>query len=117
MKSTILLQTAFAALASTHFTLDYPKVRDFDEDKLTQFPCGSFNTPSANRTLWPLSGGSILLNMGHVSSKVEVLIGFGNDPGSAFNTVLRQTFQETGFDAFCMTGFTLPSGVDAKEGT
>jgi hypothetical protein len=46
-----------------------------------------------------------------------VVIGFGNDPGSAFNTVLRPVFTEQGLGAFCMTGFSLPSGVNVTDGT
>ena len=45
--------------------------------------------------------------MGHIDATVEVLIGFGNAPGSAFNTVVKRTFSETGLGAFCMTGTSL----------
>jgi hypothetical protein len=76
-------------LASAHFLLDHPASRGFDEDKLGTFPCGGQDTVSSNRTQWPLDGTStIALTMGHDEANVEVLIGFGNDPGNAFNTVL-----------------------------
>jgi hypothetical protein len=52
----------------------------------------------------------------HIDANVEVLIGFGNDPGSAFNTVLRKTFTEQGLGSFYMTGFSLPSGVNVTDG-
>jgi hypothetical protein len=117
MKTTFFALGALASLVSAHFNLEYPPARGFDEDKLVQFPCGSFDTPSANRTIWPLSGGSIALKMGHINTNVEVLIGFGNNPGVAFNTVLRQTFQETGLGDFCMTGFSLPEGVNVTAGS
>jgi hypothetical protein len=55
--------------------------------------------------------------MGHITANVEVLIGFGDNPGTAFNTVLRQTFTETGLGDFCMTGFSLPEGLNVTEGT
>jgi len=116
MKSTFTALAAFTTLASAHFNLNYPAARGFDEDKLGTFPCGSFDTPSSNRTLWPLSGGEIALTMGHIDANVEVLIGFGDDVGSAFNTVLRPTFQEQGLGSFCMTGFTLPDGTNVTEG-
>ena len=117
MKSALTALATLTTLASAHFNLKYPAVRGFDEDKLGTFPCGSFDTPSTNRTLWPLTGGEISLTMGHISSNVEVLIGFGNDVGSAFNTVLRQTFQEQGLGSFCMTGFSMPEGLNVTDGT
>ena len=116
MKSTLTALAVFTALASAHFNLNYPAARGFDEDKLGTFPCGSFDTPSSNRTLWPLTGGEIALTMGHIDANVEVLIGFGDNVGSAFNTVLRPTFQEQGLGSFCMTGFTLPDGTNVTEG-
>ena len=74
MKSTLTALAAYASLASAHFNLNYPAARGFDEDKLGTFPCGSFDTPSSNRTLWPLTGGEIALTMGH--SKYHPLLGF-----------------------------------------
>jgi len=117
MKTTLTVLAAFATLTTAHFNLDYPVARGFDEDKLVTFPCGSFDTPSNNRTSWPISGGSIALTMGHINTNIEVLIAVGNDVGSAFNTVLRPTFAETGLGAFCMTDFTLPSGLNVTDGT
>jgi hypothetical protein len=117
MRTTITALAAFASLASAHFNLDFPKARDFDEDKLGEFPCGSFNTPSDTRVSWPISGGQIALTMGHIEANVEVFIGLGNDPGSTFNTILRPIFQETGLGDFCMTGFTIPDGLNVTEGT
>lgn len=117
MKTTLFALGAFASLTTAHFNLDFPPARGFDEDKLVQFPCGSFDTPSTTRTPWPLSGGQIALEMGHVQSNVEVFIAIGNDVGSAFNTVVRGPLQETGLGAFCMTGFTLPEGLNITEGT
>ncbi|KAK6592739.1 hypothetical protein QC760_004906 [Botrytis cinerea] len=104
---TITLLSALVAfslplLSTAHFLLSYPTSRGFDEDTLSQFPCGGQDTVSSNRTLWPLSGGSIALDMEDASANIEVLIGFGNNVGSAFNTVLRQTFAETGKGSFCM---------------
>ncbi|PQE07180.1 GPI anchored protein [Rutstroemia sp. NJR-2017a BVV2] len=106
---------AFSHIASAHFTLDYPAARGFDEDLFTQFPCGGQNEVT-NRTLWPLSGGEIALNMRDASANVKVLIGFGNDVGSRFETVLRQTFADSGTGTFCMTGFQIPAGLSVTDG-
>ncbi len=76
MKCTLTLPelAAFASLSSAHFNLNYPAARGFDEGTLPNFPCGGQNTVSSNRTLWPISGGSIALTMGHIDANVEVLI-------------------------------------------
>lgn len=55
--------------------------------------------------------------MGHIDAQVEVLIGYGDDVGSAFNTVLRPTFTETGLGAFCMTGFEIPAEMEGMNAT
>jgi hypothetical protein len=117
MKSTFIALGALTSIASAHFNLNFPVARGFDEEKLVTFPCGSFNTPSTERTPWPLNGGQIALKMGHVQANVEVFIGFGDDVGTAFNTVLRGVFQETGLGDFCMTGFSAPAGFNVTDGT
>ena len=89
-------------LTSSHFLLTYPIARGFDEDKLVQFPCGGQDTPSPNRTLWPLAGGPIQLNMQHDRVAVQVLLGLGNDVGVNYSIVLMPTFEEEGFGDFCM---------------
>ncbi|RDL37289.1 uncharacterized protein BP5553_04722 [Venustampulla echinocandica] len=117
MKASLATLAALASAASAHFTLVYPAARGFNEDTLTNFPCGGQDKVSTTRTQWPLKDGSIALNMGHISTNVEVLIGFGNDVGSAFNTVLRPTFGQTGLGDFCITSVSLPAGLNITEGT
>lgn len=103
-------------LAFAHFTLDSPKARGFDEDKLGTFPCGSQDTVSETRTPFPLTGGPIQLTMEHDEAAVQVLIGIGNNPGEAFNTVLLNTIQEEGIGQFCMGDVIIPAGLQVKEG-
>lgn len=55
--------------------------------------------------------------MGHIDANVEVLIGYGSDVGSAFNTVLKPTFTEQGLGSFCMTGIEIPSSMDGMNAT
>jgi len=116
MKYSITSLLAIASLTSAHFTLEFPKARGSGEDTLDQFPCGGFNTPSTERTPWPITGGQIALKMGHSQSNVEVLIAMGNNPGNAFNTILRPTFLQTGLGDFCMQGLTLPSTFNVTDG-
>lgn len=54
--------------------------------------------------------------MGHDESNIQVLIGMGNNPGSAFNTVIKPTFSETGLGAFCIEGIEIPASAGAREG-
>jgi len=118
MVSTTLLLATLLPLVSAHFKLIYPAARGFDEDILGTFPCGGQNTVSSNRTMFPIDGAPIQLLMGHTQSHIEVLIAFGNDPGSNFNTVLVPTFTETGPQNFCLGAGALqfPSGMNITEG-
>ncbi|KAF2083305.1 GPI anchored protein, partial [Saccharata proteae CBS 121410] len=102
--------------ASAHFLLDFPNRRGFDDDNAANFPCGGFDTPSSNRTSFPLSGGPIQLDMHHTSAHVQVLLGIGNDPGSAYNIVLRPTFLEMGPNNFCMSDVNIPSSANLTAG-
>jgi len=65
-------------------------------------------TPSAPIAHYGPSTEDIALTMGHIDANVQVLIAFGNDPGSAFNTIIRPTFSEQGLGDFCMTGLSVP---------
>ncbi|KAH7064984.1 hypothetical protein B0J12DRAFT_734376 [Macrophomina phaseolina] len=111
-----LLLTTLSTLTSAHFTLTWPPSRGFDDDKAPSFPCGGFDTPSANRTSFPLSGAPIQLNMGHTETNLQVLLGIGNDPGSAYNIVLRPTFRERGPEDFCMGDIVIPASANLTEG-
>jgi hypothetical protein len=113
--STVTFLAAILPLVSAHFRLVYPAARGFDEDVLGNFPCGGQKV-SANRTSWPITGGPIQLQMGHVTSSVEVLLGLGNDVGSSFNITLVPIFQEQGLGQFCMSGVTVPSDLKVTDG-
>lgn len=102
------------AFAAAHFTVKYPHSRGFDDDKIVQYPCGGFNDVTKNRTMFPMSGGPIQLDMEHTSSNVQVLIAYGNDPsGADYHTVLVPTLWEQGPQLFCFGDIIIPN---AKEG-
>lgn len=102
MKTSILV--ALLPIASAHFLLDSPPSRGFDDAKIGTFPCGGFDTVQSTRAAFPISNGQIALTMADPTADIEVLIGVGNTVGNGFNTVIRQTFAQTGLGAFCMTG-------------
>ncbi|KAL8823745.1 MAG: hypothetical protein Q9191_005584, partial [Dirinaria sp. TL-2023a] len=114
----LFLLSILPLTALAHFTLDSPPARGFDEDALVQFPCGGQNTPSTNRTLWPLTGGGpIQLTMEHDEAAVQVLLGLGNSVGTGFNITLVRTVQEQGIGKFCLGDVVLPAGTPVREGT
>lgn len=106
---------AFLPLTTlAHFALESPPSREGNEDLQDQFPCGGSNTPSSERTQWPLTGGPIQLELGHTQSAVQVLLGVGNDPGENFNITLLPTIQEQGPGQFCIGAVTIPEGVSTE---
>ncbi|KAN0099476.1 hypothetical protein V8E51_013251 [Hyaloscypha variabilis] len=58
-----------ASIANAHFTIEYPEMRgdSFATGALQYiYPCANVNqTSSTNRTMWPLTGGSLNLNLYH----------------------------------------------------
>ncbi|GAQ03773.1 uncharacterized protein AFUA_6G02800 [Aspergillus lentulus] len=93
----------FAPIVAAHFRLQYPTSRGFDEDTMSNFPCGGL-AQSSNRTQVSLSSGSfpVALRMGHDETAIEVLLALGNDPGTNFNITLRPTFRIEGLGEFCL---------------
>lgn len=90
-------------LATAHFQILSPTPRGYNEDTLTTYPCGGQNTPSSNRTMFPLSGGPIQLNMEHDQAEVEVVLGVGNSvDGSGFNMTLVPIVMQMGIGMFCL---------------
>ncbi|EAT85315.1 hypothetical protein HBI56_072260 [Parastagonospora nodorum] len=117
MLSNTLLALALIPASLAHFTLDWPKARGFDDDKEPDFPCGGFNDVSSQRADFPISGGPIQLNMGHEQTNVAVYLAIGDNPGNAFNVVMRQQFVVTGLGDFCMGQLSVPAGVNVTDGT
>ena len=91
-------------LALAHFELESPSARGFDEDQLTNYPCGGQNSVSSNRTQYPLSGGPIQLRMGHDHAELQVNLALGNEAvdGNAFNVNILPIVQQEGLGEFCI---------------
>lgn len=88
-------------LATCHFQLQQPPSRaGEDDEKQATFPCGGYDDIKA-RTPFPLTGGSIQLQLGHDESLIEVLLGLGNNPGDGFNIVWQPIVSEEGLGPFC----------------
>ena len=114
---TLLSGLPLLSLAAAHFTLDYPKVRGFNEDTLPTFPCGGFDTVSSERTTVSTSGFPVSLTLGHDENAVTMLLAVGDNPGSSFNIPLTQTFRSEGLGKFCLPIVSVPTDLNITEGT
>jgi hypothetical protein len=96
---------ALAGSAAAHFRLLQPQWRG---DSFTapasqwQYPCANVNatTDAANRTQWPLTGGSVVFNGSHPWSMTYVNLAIGTN-GTSFNITLVPGFNQTGPGVFC----------------
>ncbi|KAF2870241.1 hypothetical protein BDV95DRAFT_575348 [Massariosphaeria phaeospora] len=104
--STVFTLASLLSLTSAHFKVLNPQWRG---DSLTlpdasqwTFPCANVSeTPANNRTLWPLTGGSVRINGTHEWALTYVNLGLGTNV-SAFNISLVDGFNQTGAGIFCL---------------
>ncbi|EXJ68475.1 uncharacterized protein A1O5_08268 [Cladophialophora psammophila CBS 110553] len=122
MKLFIVGLLAAAQLASAHFELVYPYWRgDSFLPPASQytFPCAGVNTTAesnANRTLWPLDGGSLVIDFHHPWTYVAFNLGFGSDIAT-FNISLNpMLLNETGNGTICIPKWTLPADLGIVDG-
>ncbi|KAJ4353055.1 hypothetical protein N0V95_003708 [Ascochyta clinopodiicola] len=106
LSSAILVITALAGSAAAHYKLLQPTWRgDSFEEPASQwiFPCGNVNetTDIANRTAWPLTGGSVSINGSHSSALTYVNLGLGTNVTN-FNISLVENLNQTGAGVFCL---------------
>lgn len=73
-------------------------------------------TAQTNRTLWPLTGGSVNADLHHPWTYLFINLGLGTTY-PAFNLSLtRQLLNVTGNGTFCLPQLTLPAGVSVSDG-
>ncbi|CAN9083311.1 unnamed protein product [Alternaria alternata] len=106
LAKSFLAVTALAAGANAHFRLLAPTWRGSSfEEPASQwiYPCANVNetTDMANRTLWPPSGGSTIINGSHPSALTAVNLALGSN-ATNFNITLLEMFNQTGAGVFCM---------------
>jgi hypothetical protein len=117
MLSNTILALSLLPVSFAHFQLSYPTARGFSESQEGTFPCGGFNDVQKQRTDFPISGGAIQLNLGHEQTNVAVYMAVGSNPGSSFNTVVRQQFMVNGYGNFCIGQISVPAGMNVSDGT
>ncbi|KAF2242317.1 hypothetical protein BU26DRAFT_524470 [Trematosphaeria pertusa] len=105
MLSTIAL-LPFLGLAAAHFRLLEPTWRgDSFADGASQWlwPCANVSetTDIANRTQWPLTGGSLVINGSHPWALTYVNLGLSTNVTN-FNISLVDNFNQTGKGVLCL---------------
>jgi hypothetical protein len=82
----------------------------------TQLVGGGVADGTGNRTDWPISGGSVSLDLHHAWTYVFVNVGLGTNV-SNFNITLTPTFVNvTGNGTYCMPVLPLPSTAAVTDG-
>lgn len=81
------------------------------------FPGANVNQTSAtNRTLWPLTGGSLSLDLHHPWTYLFVNLGLGTDYPTFNITLTQQLLNETGNGTLCMPHIVLPASYTPSDG-
>lgn len=82
----------------------------------TDFLGANVNQTASNRTIWPLDGGSLSLDLHHPWTYVFVNLGLGSNV-TTFNISLTPDFYNvTGSGTFCLPKLTLPAGTTVVDG-
>ncbi|EPE24920.1 hypothetical protein GLAREA_11501 [Glarea lozoyensis ATCC 20868] len=122
LAQTLLLAASLLATASAHFSIESPEMRgDSFEAPASQwiYPCAGVNqTARTNRTLWPLTGGAVALDLHHPWTYVYLNLGIGTDypafPGNM--SITTSLLNVTGNGTFCIPQVKLPAGLVVTEG-
>jgi hypothetical protein len=84
---------------------------------LLTFPGANVNqTAKTNRTVWPLTGGSISLELHHAWTYVFLNLGIGTNYPT-FNISLGPLYNSSGNGTLCLPQITLPTGLPISDGT
>lgn len=102
----ILTIFTLALGVDAHFRLLQPTWRGSSfEEPASQwiYPCANVNetTNPSNRTLWPTTGGSLIINGSHVHALTSVNLALGSN-ATNFNISLVEMFNQTGAGVFCL---------------
>ncbi|EMC96402.1 hypothetical protein BAUCODRAFT_33729 [Baudoinia panamericana UAMH 10762] len=113
----------FASLAAAHFDLVYPHSRgDPFAAPASEYiyPCTGYNATN-NRTVWPTTGGSLVVHFHHTFTYVWINLGLGNQT-TAFTISLMPEgagvlpYNETGNGTICLPKVTIPAGSGVVDG-
>ena len=120
MVSMLLTLLAGVQVASAHFGLLVPEWRgdSLENSTLDQYasPCAKALPNSGNRTEWPLTGGSIKLELHHAWDYIFINLGLGNNVTNFFISLTPQLLNSTGNGTLCIPKLTLPSSLSLTDG-
>ncbi|KAK4107356.1 hypothetical protein N656DRAFT_802742 [Canariomyces notabilis] len=127
MAFSALILLVVAHFADAHFSIEYPTGRAVTvgsgrlNESYSQWvqPCAGVpgNLPGGNRTDWPMTGGSLKLDLHHPWTYIFVNLGLGDDV-SNFNYSLTNPFwNETGNGTLCVPQIALPTDLPISDGS
>ncbi|KAL2193001.1 hypothetical protein P885DRAFT_72598 [Corynascus similis CBS 632.67] len=117
---------ALAGFAHAHFGIEYPPMRGdtLSSQANTSWsqwtnPCAGVPSNLTGRpvTPWPLSGGSLKLDLHHPWSYLFVNLGLGSDVSNFNYTLTRPFWNETGNGTLCVPRLELPADLPVRDGS
>ncbi|KAL1843560.1 hypothetical protein VTK73DRAFT_2812 [Phialemonium thermophilum] len=121
MTRAALLLLGAAHLVAAHFSIEYPVWRADTlngDEAYSQwlYPCGGVPGNAENRTDWPLSGGSLKLDLHHPWTYIFVNLGIGANVTNFNYTLTPQFWNETGKGTLCVPELPLPDDLKPNDG-
>ncbi|KAL2174132.1 uncharacterized protein P884DRAFT_230797 [Thermothelomyces heterothallicus CBS 202.75] len=120
------LTLAIACLAHAHFGIEYPPMRgdtlsSHANETWSQWtnPCAGVPSNLTGRpvTPWPLTGGSLKLDLHHPWTYIFVNLGLGSDVSNFNYTLTRPFWNETGNGTLCVPRLELPADLPVRDGS
>ncbi len=114
--SSLTLLSLWAACASAHFILQYPRSLGFDDDTEGTGPCGGFDVSfNSSDDSVPVDGFPVSMLSTHPAA--DWLFRVTLDQKAPFNwTNLLPVVSETGLGQFCLPNLKAPSDFAGKSG-
>lgn len=113
--------TLFSTPKNPCFCAEKPALLAFNllANSCALYPGANVNQTESNnnRTDWPLTGGSLLLNVHHPWAFTYVNLGLGGDNTTVFNISLVEGFNQTGNGTFCLPTVAIPESLGLTQGT
>ncbi|KAF8472620.1 hypothetical protein BDZ91DRAFT_692294 [Kalaharituber pfeilii] len=116
-KPALIVALSLLTAVSAHFDITYPPDRGENNLSQDEAPCGGLNTPSSERTLWPLTGGRVQFSARHDEAHTEVRLSLKENPQSDddFTIVLVPIFNQVGLGTFCWNKLSISNGTEGIE--
>lgn len=114
----LVVSLALLGPSFAHFSVVNPYWRGDSYATQWERPCGGVNQSisDANRTEWPIDGGSLVFRGSHAWTYTFVNLGLGGDNTTTFNITLVEGFNQTGNGTFCFPKVTLPADLSITPG-